>query len=106
MILLGGFGTCGIPENLIAAVRRKGTNNLTCASNNPGTINFGLGLLFETRQIMKIIASYVGENKMFEQQVLKGEVEIELNPQGTLANGFAPREQGSRRSTRRPAWER
>jgi 3-oxoacid CoA-transferase A subunit len=84
-ILLGGFGTCGIPENLIAAVRRKGTKNLTCASNNPGTINFGLGLLFEARQIKKMIASYVGENKIFEQQVLKGEVEVELNPQGTLA---------------------
>jgi 3-oxoacid CoA-transferase subunit A len=84
-ILLGGFGTCGIPENLIAAVRRKGTKDLMCVSNNPGTINFGLGLLFETRQIKKMIASYVGENKIFEQQVLKGEVEVELNPQGTLA---------------------
>jgi len=84
-ILLGGFGTCGIPENLIAAVRRKGTKNLTCASNNPGTMDFGLGLLFQTGQIKKMIASYVGENKIFEQQVMKGEVEVELNPQGTLA---------------------
>jgi 3-oxoacid CoA-transferase subunit A len=84
-ILLGGFGTCGIPENLIAAVRRKGTKNLTCASNNPGTMDFGLGLLFQTGQIKKMIASYVGENKIFEGQVLRGEVEVELNPQGTLA---------------------
>ena len=84
-ILLGGFGTCGIPENLIAAVRSKGTKNLTCVSNNPGTMTFGLGLLFQTGQIKKMIASYVGENKIFEQQVLKGEVEVELNPQGTLA---------------------
>jgi len=84
-ILWGGFGTCGIPENLIAAVRRKGTKNLTCASNNPGTMDFGLGLLFQTGQIKKMIASYVGENKIFEGQVLRGEVEVELNPQGTLA---------------------
>jgi 3-oxoacid CoA-transferase subunit A len=84
-ILVGGFGTCGIPENLIAAVRRKGTRNLTCVSNNAGTMDFGLGLLLQTRQIKKMIASYVGENKLFEQQVLKGEVEVELNPQGTLA---------------------
>ena len=84
-ILVGGFGTCGIPENLIAAVRRKGTKNLTCASNNAGTMDSGLGLLLQTHQIKKMIASYVGENKLFEQQVLSGEVEVELNPQGTLA---------------------
>jgi 3-oxoacid CoA-transferase subunit A len=84
-ILVGGFGTCGIPENLIAAARRKGTKNLTCVSNNAGTSNFGLGLLLQTHQIRKMIASYVGENKLFEQQVLSGEVEVELNPQGTLA---------------------
>jgi 3-oxoacid CoA-transferase subunit A len=84
-ILLGGFGTCGIPEKLIAALRRRGTKNLTCASNNPGTIDFGLGLLFQTGQIKKMIASYIGENKIFEMQVLNGEVEVELNPQGTLA---------------------
>src|ERR1700675_1971991 len=84
-ILAGGFGTCGIPENLIAAVRRKGTKNLTVASNNAGTMDSGLGLLLQTRQIRKMIASYVGENKLFEQQVLSGEVELELNPQGTLA---------------------
>jgi 3-oxoacid CoA-transferase A subunit len=84
-ILLGGFGTCGIPENLIAAVRHKGTKNLTCVSNNPGTVDFGLGLLFQSGQIKKMVASYVGENKIFEGQVLRGEVEVELNPQGTLA---------------------
>jgi 3-oxoacid CoA-transferase subunit A len=84
-ILAGGFGTCGVPENLIAAVRRKGTKNLTFASNNAGTMDSGLGLLLQTHQIKKMIASYVGENKLFEQQVLSGEVEVELNPQGTLA---------------------
>jgi 3-oxoacid CoA-transferase subunit A len=84
-ILLGGFGTCGIPENLIAAVCRKGTKNLTCISNNAGIVGAGLGLLLETHQIKKMIASYVGENKLFEQQVLNGEIEVELNPQGTLA---------------------
>ena len=85
MILSGGFGTCGIPEHLIAAVRRKGTKNLICVSNNAGSEDAGLGLLLQKGQIKKMIASYVGENKLFEQQVLRGEVEIELNPQGTLA---------------------
>ena len=85
VILSGGFGTCGVPENLIADVRRKGTKNLTVASNNAGTMDSGLGLLLQTHQIKKMIASYVGENKLFEQQVLSGEVEVELNPQGTLA---------------------
>jgi 3-oxoacid CoA-transferase subunit A len=84
-ILVGGFGTCGIPENLIAAVHRKGTKNLICASNNAGTVDSGLGLLLKSHQVKKMIASYVGENRLFEQQVLNGEVEVELNPQGTLA---------------------
>src|SRR6202166_2878673 len=84
-ILVGGFGTSGIPENLIAAVHRKGTKNLTCASNNAGTVDAGLGMLLQSHQIKKMIASYVGENKLFEQQALSGEVEVELNPQGTLA---------------------
>jgi 3-oxoacid CoA-transferase subunit A len=84
-ILLGGFGLCGIPENLIAAVRRKGVKNLTCVSNNAGLDDFGIGLLLQTRQVKKMISTYVGENKLFEQQVLKGEIEVELNPQGTLA---------------------
>ena len=85
VILSGGFGVCGVPENLIAAVRRKGTKNLTVASNNAGTMDSGLGLLLKTHQIKKMIASYVGENKLFEQQFLNCEIEVELNPQGTLA---------------------
>ena len=84
-ILMGGFGLCGIPENLIAALRCAGAKNLTVVSNNVGLADFGIGLLMETRQVHKMISSYVGENKLFEQQVLRGEVEIELNPQGTLA---------------------
>ncbi len=83
-ILMGGFGLCGIPENLIAAVRRKGTRNLTVVSNNAGVADFGIGLLLQTHQIRKMIATYVGENKLFEQQVLAGELEVDLNPQGTL----------------------
>src|ERR1041385_5656830 len=84
-ILMGGFGLCGVPENLIAALRRAGKKNLTVASNNPGSSDFGIGLLIESRQIRKMIASYTGENKSFEQQALRGEIELELNPQGTLA---------------------
>jgi len=84
-IMMGGFGLCGIPENLILAVRRKGIKNLTVLSNNAGTSEFGAGLLLQTRQIKKMIATYVGENKLFEQQVLAGEVEVELNPQGTFS---------------------
>jgi len=84
-ILMGGFGLCGIPENLIAAVRRKGTKDLTIASNNAGVDDFGIGLLLQTRQVKKMISTYVGENKLFESLVLKGELEVELNPQGTLA---------------------
>src|ERR1700680_4236745 len=84
-ILVGGFGTSGIPENLIDAVHRQGTKHLTCASNNAGTVDAGLGMLLQSHQIKKMIASYVGENKLFEQQVLSGEIEVELNPQGTLA---------------------
>ncbi len=84
-IMMGGFGLCGIPENLIAAVRRKGVTGLTVISNNAGVDDFGVGLLLQTRQVKKMIATYVGENKLFEQLVLKGELEVELNPQGTLA---------------------
>jgi 3-oxoacid CoA-transferase len=84
-ILMGGFGLCGIPENLIAAVRAKGTKNLTLVSNNAGVDDFGIGLLLQTRQVKKMISTYVGENKLFEQLVLSGELEVELNPQGTLA---------------------
>ena len=84
-ILLGGFGLCGIPENLIAALRRKGSKNLTLVSNNAGIDDFGIGLLLQTKQVKKMISSYVGENKTFEQLALKKEIEVELNPQGTLA---------------------
>ena len=84
-ILMGGFGLCGIPENLIAAVRRKGVQNLTVMSNNAGVDDFGIGLLLQTRQVKKMVATYVGENKLFEKQVLSGELEAELIPQGTFA---------------------
>jgi 3-oxoacid CoA-transferase subunit A len=84
-IMAGGFGLCGIPENLILAIRELGVKNLTIISNNCGIDNFGLGVLLATRQIKKMISSYVGENKTFEQQYLNKELELELNPQGTLA---------------------
>ena len=84
-LMVGGFGLCGIPENCIAELVRKGTKNLTCISNNAGVENFGLGLLLQTKQIKKMIASYVGENDEFERQMLSGELEVELVPQGTLA---------------------
>jgi len=84
-LLVGGFGLCGIPENLIKAVRKKGVKNLTVVSNNCGVDDWGLGLLLENKQIAKIYASYVGENKEFERQVLSGELEVELVPQGTLS---------------------
>jgi len=84
-ILCGGFGLCGIPENLIAAVRRKGTKELIMVSNNAGVDDFGIGLLLQNKQVKKMISTYVGENKLFEQLVLSGELQVELNPQGTLA---------------------
>jgi 3-oxoacid CoA-transferase subunit A len=84
-IAVGGFGLCGIPEALIAALRDSGVKGLTCVSNNAGVDGFGLGLLLETRQIKKMISSYVGENKEFERQYLAGELELEFTPQGTLA---------------------
>jgi 3-oxoacid CoA-transferase subunit A len=84
-IMAGGFGLCGIAENLIAALRDAGPTNLTCVSNNAGVDGFGLGALLLTRQIKKMISSYVGENKEFERQFLSGELEVELTPQGTLA---------------------
>ena len=84
-ILVGGFGLCGIPENCIAQLVKQGTKQLTCVSNNAGVDDFGLGLLLQTRQIKKMIASYVGENDEFERQMLSGELEVELIPQGTLA---------------------
>src|SRR3989475_7412938 len=84
-IMAGGFGLCGIPETLIKAIRDSGVKNLTIVSNNAGVDGAGLGLLLETRQVKKMVSSYVGENKTFAQQYLAGELEIEFNPQGTLA---------------------
>ena len=84
-ILMGGFGLCGIPENLIAAVERKGTKSLTVVSNNAGVDGFGIGILLEKRQVRKMVSTYVGENKLFEQLVTSGEMQLELNPQGTFA---------------------
>ena len=84
-VMLGGFGLCGIPENCIHALKRKGSTNLICISNNAGVDDFGLGLLLKTRQIKKMMSSYVGENEEFERQLLSGELEVDLVPQGTLA---------------------
>ncbi|HEX8826358.1 MAG TPA: CoA transferase subunit A [Archangium sp.] len=84
-LMSGGFGLCGNPENLIAALHRKGTQGLTIISNNCGTTELGLGILLKANQVKKIVASYVGENKVFEQLMLSGKLEVELNPQGTLA---------------------
>lgn len=84
-MMLGGFGLCGIPENCIASLVKKGTKNLTCISNNAGVDDFGIGLLLQGKQVKKMISSYVGENAEFERQLLSGELEVELIPQGTLA---------------------
>ena len=84
-VISGGFGLCGIPENLISEIKRKGTKELTLVSNNCGVDDFGLGVLLQDRQIKKIVASYVGENAEFERQMMNGELEVELTPQGTLA---------------------
>ena len=84
-VMMGGFGLCGIPENLIAAVRRKGTKGLIVISNNAGVDDWGIGVLLQTRQVKKMISTYVGENKLFEQLVTSGELELELVPQGTFA---------------------
>ncbi len=85
IIMLGGFGLCGIPENCIAALVKKGVKHLTCISNNAGVDGFGIGLMLEQKQVKKMISSYVGENAEFERQLLSGELEVELIPQGTLA---------------------
>jgi 3-oxoacid CoA-transferase subunit A len=85
VIMLGGFGLCGIPENCIAALVKKGSKGLTCISNNAGVDDFGIGLMLKTRQVKKMISSYVGENAEFERQLLSGELEVDLIPQGTLA---------------------
>jgi 3-oxoacid CoA-transferase subunit A len=88
-LMLGGFGLCGIPENCIAALLKKGVKDLTCISNNAGVDDFGLGLLLKTRQIKKMMSSYVGENAEFERQFLSGELQVDLVPQGTLATRIA-----------------
>ncbi len=85
VLMLGGFGLCGIPENCIAALLRTGVKNLTCISNNAGVDDFGIGLMLKTRQVKKMISSYVGENAEFERQLLSGELDVDLIPQGTLA---------------------
>jgi 3-oxoacid CoA-transferase subunit A len=85
VVMLGGFGLCGIPENCISALVKKGTKDLTCISNNAGVDDFGIGLLLNTKQVKKMVSSYVGENEEFERQLLNGELEVELIPQGTLA---------------------
>src|SRR5471030_2562305 len=84
-LMLGGFGLCGLPENLIAALVKKGVKDLTCISNNAGVDDFGIGLMLKRRQVKKMISSYVGENAEFERQLLSGELEVDLVPQGTLA---------------------
>ena len=88
--MLGGFGLCGIPENAISELVRLGIKDITCISNNAGVDDFGLGLLLQGRQIKKMISSYVGENDEFERQMLSGELEVELTPQGTLAENVEP----------------
>src|SRR5688572_25480423 len=85
VLMFGGFGLCGIPENCIAALVKKGIKGLTCISNNAGVDDFGIGLMLQQKQVKKMIASYVGENAEFERQLLSGELEVELIPQGTLA---------------------
>ena len=84
-LMLGGFGLCGIPENCIAALVKKGIKNLTCISNNAGVDDFGIGLMLQQKQVKKMVSSYVGENAEFERQLLSGELDVELIPQGTLA---------------------
>ena len=93
-VMSGGFGLCGIAENLIAALRDSGAKDITAISNNAGVDGFGLGLLLETRQIKKMVSSYVGENKEFERQYLSGELELEFNPQGTSSRAHSGRGRG------------
>src|SRR5216117_1013341 len=102
-IAAGGFGLCGIPENLIAALRDNGVKGLTIVGNNAGVDGFGMGVLLTTRQVKKVLASYVGENKEFERQVLSGELELELIPQARSRSGCVRVARGSRDSTRAPA---
>ncbi len=102
-VIAGGFGLCGIPENLIAEIKRKGIRDLTVVSNNCGVDGFGLGVLLEDRQIRKVVASYVGENALFEKQLLSGEIEVVLTPKAPSRKKCAPAAQASRRSSPPPA---
>jgi 3-oxoacid CoA-transferase subunit A len=104
-IMLGGFGLCGIPENCISELVKKNVNNLTCISNNAGVDDFGLGLLLQKKQIKKMVSSYVGENAEFERQMLSGELEVELTPQGTLAENAEQHKLGFRHFIRQQATE-
>ena len=104
-VIAGGFGLCGIPEGLIAQIKVSGVNQLTVVSNNCGVDGFGLGVLLEDKQIRKMVSSYVGENALFEKQLLNGELEVELTPQGTLAEKCAQAERGSRRFIPLPGTE-
>lgn len=104
MIGVGGFGLCGIPEALIAALRDSGVKNLTCVSNNAGVDGFGLGQLLNTRQVKKMIASYVGENKEFERQYLNGELELEFTPQALWRKNCAPGARAYLLSLHAPGW--
>lgn len=103
-LLAGGFGLCGIPENLIAEVQRRQVQGLTVVSNNCGVDGFGLGMLLESRQVSKVVASYVGENALFEQLVLSGELAVELTPQGTLAENLRRRRWHPRLLHRHRVW--
>ena len=103
-IMMGGFGLCGIPENLIAALHRRGTRDLTIISNNAGVDDFGIGLLLKSRQVRKMISTYVGENKEFERQFLQKEIEVELVPQGTFSERIRAAAPASAGSSRRPAY--
>lgn len=102
-VISGGFGLCGIPENLIAEIKRRGTRDLTVVSNNCGVDGFGLGVLLEDRQISKVVASYVGENALFEKQLLSGEIEVVLTPKAPWPKKCAPAAPASRPSSPPPA---
>jgi 3-oxoacid CoA-transferase subunit A len=106
VVMSGGFGLCGNPESLIAALHHKGVKGLTIISNNCGTTDLGLGVLLKAKQVKKMVASYVGENKEFERQFLSGELEVELNPRARWPSAFAPGGWAWAASTLRPAWAR
>ena len=103
-VIAGGFGLCGIPEGLIAQIKASGVNQLTVVSNNCGVDGFGLGVLLEDKQIRKMVSSYVGENALFEKQLLNGELEVELTPQGTLAEKMCQRSRELKITKSDPKW--